>query len=60
VTTSQTVTLQLDGMDSDAGDSVVKLELLDNGVKISGAEIAGNSGQIQTMSSSFCPKRVKQ
>lgn len=44
----QSVTLQLSGADSDAGGSVVKLELLDNGVKISGAEFAGNSGMIQS------------
>jgi lysophospholipase L1-like esterase len=44
----QVATLQLDGFDSDTADSVVKLELLDNGVKISGAEISGSSGMIQT------------
>jgi hypothetical protein len=48
VAPGQSVTLQLDGQDGDAGDSVVKLELLDNGVKISGAEIAGASGMIQS------------
>jgi predicted Rdx family selenoprotein len=46
VTTGQSIVLQLDGVDSDQGDSVVKMEALDNGVKI--GEITGASGALQT------------
>lgn len=46
VTPGQPVTLQVVAQDADAGDSVVKIELYDNGTKI--GEIAGASGSLQT------------
>lgn len=46
VTPGQSVVLQLAGADTDAGDSVPKIEALDNGVKI--GEISGASGSLQT------------
>lgn len=47
VTPGESVTLQLDGADADAGDNVVKIEALDNGVKI--GEITGASGALLTL-----------
>jgi hypothetical protein len=43
-----TLTLQGSGTDADAGDSISKIEYLDNGVKMSGGETAGASGSFVT------------
>jgi hypothetical protein len=48
VTTGQPVTLNANAVDSDAGDTITKLEYLDNGVKMAGGETPGASGSFQT------------